>query len=204
MLLGLVLAGGASTRMGSPKALLNDDRGEPFVVRVSASMIAAGLERLVIVSGREHESIVAALDARHLPSAPKVVRNPDPSRGQLSSLWVGMDEIVADTEALVVTLVDVPLVRPSTIRSVIEAWRRTRAPIVRPAVGVRRGHPVVFDRSVFDELRQAPLEQGARVVVRAHADRILDLPVDDPGCIVDIDTPADYDALLRTRQKPAD
>ena len=78
-------------------------------------------------------------------------------------------------------------------RGVAEAARS----VVRLAVGVRHGHPVLFDRSLFDELRKAPLDQGARAVVHAHADRIVNVPVEDEGCLVDVDTPADYDALMR-------
>ena len=80
----------------------------------------------------------------------------------------------------------------------IAAWRRTRAPIVRPAIGDRHGHPVIFDRAVFDELRLAPLDAGAKSVVRAHEDQILNVPVDDEGCVRDVDTPADYEALRKS------
>ena len=188
--------------MGSPKALLLDDRGRPFVARVASSMRAAGVEALVVVSGQHHDAIVAALQAELGATAPQVIRNPDPERGQLSSLWTGMDRVCdADTEGIVVTLVDVPMVLPQTIRGVIDAWRQARAPIVRPSVGSRRGHPVVFDRAIFDELRHAPLHEGARSVVRAHRNDVLDVPVDDPGCIVDIDTPADYRALVDDAEK---
>jgi molybdenum cofactor cytidylyltransferase len=89
------------------------------------------------------------------------------------------------------------MVRASTIEQVLGAWQRTRAPVVRPVVGPRHGHPVLFDRSVFDELRRAPLEEGAKAVVHAYAARVLDVPVADEGCLVDVDTPADYDALMR-------
>ena len=90
------------------------------------------------------------------------------------------------------TLVDVPLVTPATIELVIAAWSRTGAPIVRPSFGERRGHPVIFDRAVFDELRRAPLDVGARAVLSAHYHEIVNVPVDDPGCLVDVDTPEDY------------
>lgn len=192
MVPGVILAGGASVRMGSPKALLADDRGVPFIVRLARTMDEAGIPELVIVTGYEHDSIVAAVSASAAGGV-RVVRNGDPARGQLSSLWTAMDEVCRpETEAIVVMLVDVPLVAPATIRTVLDAWSRSRAPIVRPAVGARRGHPVVFDRSVFDELRRAPLDEGARAVVRAHAHDILDVPVTDTGCLKDIDTPADY------------
>jgi molybdenum cofactor cytidylyltransferase len=83
----------------------------------------------------------------------------------------------------------------ATVTAVIDAWRRTRAPIVRPAIGNRHGHPVIFDRAVFEELRTAPLDAGAKSVVRAHEAAIVNVPVDDEGCLRDVDTPADYDAL---------
>lgn len=185
--------------MGSPKALLSDGHGRVFVTRVVASMVEAGLTDIVVVTGQHHSEISHAVQSAGFAVTPKVVRNPDPERGQLSSLWVGMDEVCRpETEAIVVTLVDVPMVAAATISDVVEAWRRTRAPIVRPAVGGRRGHPVIFDRAVFDELRQAPLDAGARVVVRAHLDEIVDVPVTDHGCILDVDTPADYQALVRS------
>jgi CTP:molybdopterin cytidylyltransferase MocA len=184
--------------MGRPKALLRDADGRTFVSRIAASLRAAGLERVVVVTGYHHDDIVDTLRTEPAGAPVQVVRNSVPARGQLSSLWAAMDEVCGpEIDALVVTLVDVPMVAPATIRAVVEAWRRTRAPIVRPAVGVRRGHPVVFDRSVFGELRKAPLDAGARVVVRAHMAEIVEVPVDDPGCIRDVDTPDDYRTLLQ-------
>jgi molybdenum cofactor cytidylyltransferase len=131
-----------------------------------------------------------------LSAAVRVVRNENPSRGQLSSLWTGLDATGADTEAALMTLVDVPMTNAATVRAVIDSWERTRAPIVRPAIGDRHGHPVLFDRWVFDELRRAPLTEGAKVVVHAHADELVNVPVDDEGCVEDVDTPEEYRALL--------
>jgi molybdenum cofactor cytidylyltransferase len=194
----IILAAGYSSRMGSPKALLPDGHGRLFVTRVIASVIEAGLSDIVVVAGDHHREIQQAVASEGFAAKPAIVENPNPARGQLSSLWVGMDEVCRpDTEAIVVTLVDIPMVAPATIAHVVEAWRRTRAPIVRPALGVRRGHPVIFDRTVFDELRQTPLDAGAREVVRAHFSEIVNVPVTDQGCIMDVDTPADYQAIVK-------
>ena len=194
---GIILSGGASRRMGSPKALLTDSEGQSFVARCVRSLRTAGLAPIIVVTGPHHDAIVDALRREAADVMPEVVRNPDPDRGQLSSLWTGMDASPDDAEAIAMTLVDVPSVTAGTIRRVADAWLRTRAPIVRPIFKGRRGHPVVFDRAVFDELRSAPLDAGARVVVRAHLGDSVDVPVDDPGCVRDVDTPADYDALVR-------
>jgi molybdenum cofactor cytidylyltransferase len=195
MLPGVILAAGDSTRMGSPKALLLTRDGRPFVAAIAETFAAAGITEIVVVTGRDHERITAALAHERLPAPPEVVRNLDPSRGQLSSLLLGIDSLPAAAPAAVVTLVDVPLMTAETVRLVISEWRRTGAPIVRPAIGERHGHPVVFDRRLFQELRQAPLDVGAKAVVRAHSAEIVNVPVTDTGCLVDVDTPADYEAL---------
>jgi molybdenum cofactor cytidylyltransferase len=182
--------------MGEPKALLPDPDGRPFVARILRSLLAAGVEEVVVVTGSDHEAIVKAVQEDGLAAHTRFARNPDPGRGQLSSLWTGMDAVLTPgSEGLMMTLVDVPMVDVPTIASVIETWRRTRAPIVRPAAGDRHGHPVIFDRSVFGELRAASVEEGAKAVVRAHERYVVNVPVTDEGCLLDVDTRADYEAL---------
>ena len=196
----IVLAAGDSRRMGSPKAILPDPEGVPFVARIVRSFADAGITEIVVVTGRHHQAIEEVLaEADGAGVAPPVVRlarNPDPDRGQLSSLWVGMDALASEPDALLMTLVDVPLVAPATITAVIATWQRTRAPIVRPAIGEQHGHPVLFDRQLVGELRRAPLDGGAKTVVRAHARAIVNVEVDDRGCLVDVDTPDDYGRLV--------
>jgi CTP:molybdopterin cytidylyltransferase MocA len=197
MLPGVILAAGDSTRMGFPKALLLTRDGRPFVAAIAETFARAGLTGIFVVTGRDHARIADALSPETLPVTPQVVRNLDPSRGQLSSLLIGIDQLPADAPAVVVTLVDVPLMTAETVRLVVSEWRRTGAPIVRPAIGERHGHPVVFDRRLFQELRQAPLGVGAKAVVRAHGAEIVNVQVTDTGCLVDVDTPADYETLDR-------
>src|SRR5215212_184682 len=144
---GVILAAGDSTRMGSPKALLLTPDGRTFVAALVETFAAAGIAEIVVVSGRDHDRIVEALASVRLPVRLLIARNENPSRGQLSSLLTGMDAVAtADTEAVVVTLVDVPLLAAETVQLVVSEWQRTRAPIVRPAMGDRHGHPVVFDQ----------------------------------------------------------
>jgi molybdenum cofactor cytidylyltransferase len=197
MLAAIILAAGDSTRMGRPKALLPDPDGRPFVARLVRTFAAAGLHDIVVVTGSLHAAIAEAVAADRPPVAPHLVNNPQPALGQVSSLWIGLDEASRlGVDGMLMTLVDIPLVRASTIQKVIDEWTRSRAPIVRPAVGDRHGHPVLFARSLFDALRHAPITEGARAVVHANADRIVNVQVDDEGCLLDVDTPADYNALI--------
>jgi molybdenum cofactor cytidylyltransferase len=196
-LAAVVLAAGDSTRMGVPKALLRAPGGDPFVVQICRAFVEAGVGPLAVVTGTAHDLIVEAVGNADLSGSVRLVRNPDPGRGQLSSLWTGMDVVLTPaTEALLMTLVDVPMLSARTVEAVVDGWRRSRAPIVRPAVGNAHGHPVLFDRPLFDELRHAPLEGGAKTVVRRHESRILNVVPPDDGCLRDIDTPGDYRALV--------
>jgi molybdenum cofactor cytidylyltransferase len=187
---GIILAAGASARMGRPKALLALG-SDMFVTRISRVLAVAGASPLVVVAGGEVDAVRLAIDAAALPVA--VVQNPDRERGQLSSVLVGLDAVDhTDVCAVLVCLVDSPLVSVETIKRIVAAYRATGAPIVRPAMGSRHGHPALFSREVFDELRRADLTVGAKAVIRAHAAAAVSVEVSDAGAFLDIDTPQDY------------
>jgi molybdenum cofactor cytidylyltransferase len=195
MIRAIVLAAGASSRMGQAKAALPlGQTGETVVSRVVRTLLSGGLPDVTVVAGAHIDAVRAAMPA-HEPRA-RVIEHPGWQMGQLSSLRAGLDAIDEPLlEGALVTLVDVPLVRPSTVRIVVAEWRRIRAAIVRPASGERHGHPVIFDRSVFDDLRAADLAAGAKSVFAKH--RVLNVEVDDSGAFEDIDTPGDYQRVLR-------
>jgi CTP:molybdopterin cytidylyltransferase MocA len=100
---------------------------------------------------------------------------------------------------VLVTLVDVPFVTSATVRSVVERYRQTHAPIVRPTSGDRHGHPLLIDRSLFDELRSADPALGAKPIVRAHASAAGDLNITDEGSFLDIDTAEEYARAISDR-----
>jgi molybdenum cofactor cytidylyltransferase len=100
-----------------------------------------------------------------------------------------------------VTLVDVPFVAVSTVRAVVDRYRQTHAPIVRPVSGARHGHPVLIDRSLFAAIRAAEPSVGAKEIVRAHASSAGDVEVEDEGAFADIDTPDQYDRAAIERRR---
>ena len=197
MISAIVLAAGASSRMGQVKAAMPfGQMGETILSRIVSTLLAGGVPQIVVVAGAHVDAVQQAMPP-HEPRA-RVVEHAGWQQGQLSSLIAGL-AVVDDhllLEAVVVTPVDVPLLTASTVAAVIEAWRRTRAPIVRPVDGERHGHPVIFDRSIFDELRGADPNIGAKAVFATHRDRVLNVEVKDAGAFEDIDTPEDYRRLL--------
>ena len=198
----VVLAAGASSRMGRPKAELSiAHRADTFLARIIRSLSAAGLPDIVVVTGASADLVRRA--AGRTSRRVRFAHNPRWEDGQLSSLLAGLGDPGAELEAILVTLVDVPFVAVPTIAEVVSAWRACRAPIVRPACGDAHGHPVIFDRAVFDELRQADLAVGAKAVVRKHAADVLNVPTEDVGAFVDVDTPQAYDAAIARLSKPS-
>lgn len=203
MIYGIVLAAGASSRMGQAKAAMPfGQTGETVLSRIVSTILAGGVPHVVVVAGAHIDAVRHAMP-RYEPRA-RVIEHPGWEQGQLSSLIAGLDAIDQPLlEGALVTPVDVPLVTPFTVAAVVSAWRRARAPIVRPvdaatsrsAGGPRHGHPVIFDRSVFDDLRTADLNIGAKAVFAIHRDRVLNVEVKDPGAFEDIDTPEDYERL---------
>ena len=183
--------------MGRPKPLLPID-GETFLGHLVAELAASRATRTVVVLGHGARDILAAMpEVAHL-----VVLNHNYALGQLSSLQVGLDA-AGNPEAILMCLVDHPFIRREVVDQVIDAFESTQRPIVIPTHEGRRGHPTLFARPLFAELRAASLDQGARMVVRAHQEEILDLPIDDEEILADLDTPEQYQAWLARRGSAA-
>ena len=182
--------------MGQAKAALPfGQTGETVLSRIVSVLLAGGVPRVAVIAGAHIDAVRRAMPPRERRA--RVVEHPGWEQGQLSSLIAGLNALDDPLlEAVLVTPVDVPLVSSTTVAAVINAWRRTHAPIVRPVDGDRHGHPVIFDRSVFADLRSANPNVGAKAVFATHRDRVLNVEVKDAGAFEDIDTPADYKRLF--------
>ena len=189
--------------MGRAKATLPVGGGDTFLTRIVRTFHEAGVDDVIVVVGHEADAIVRAFAESGL--AARFVINRDYDRGQLSSLIAGLNAIDRPgVAAALVTLVDVPLVSAATVRAVVDRYRTERVPVVRPTSGSRHGHPMLIDRALFDRLRRADPEEGAKPIVRAHASAAGDLAIVDEGAFTDIDTVEEYERVISSRPSVAE
>lgn len=183
-----LLAAGAGRRLGGRSKAFEDlAPGRTFAAAIAESCRDAGVDAIALV--------LAESDPPHPLPGVTVVRNADPTRGMLSSIHAALDDPVAkDADALLVWPIDCPRVGVGVVRALLAA-RAGGARLALPSHGGRRGHPALFGKELFAALRAAPLEGGARAVVRAHAREIAYVDT-GPEVLDDVDTPAD---LARVR-----
>jgi molybdenum cofactor cytidylyltransferase len=187
---GIILAAGQSSRMGTDKALLPYG-GSSFLEHL-VNLLRPRVAPVVVVLGHNAEEIRAAL------SVPcEVVINTNYLAGQLSSLQAGIRALPADSPAALVALVDHPAIAAATVDALLERFESAAPAVLIPRYQGRRGHPVLFSRAVLEELLALPPSATAKQVVNAREAAYLE--VDDPGVLRDVDTPADYSALVEDR-----
>ena len=194
-LAGVVLAAGRSARMGSPKALL-DFLGVPFIVRILEALEALEVKTRVVVLGPDAPRIQAAIAAHDC----MIVENPEPETGPIASLRGALRALQPVVpSAVLVWPVDLPHVRVGTVERVIEAYRQDPSRVVVPTFAERRGHPVIWGSGLFADLLESKsaTREGARAVLHAHERQVVSVPVDDPAVIDQVNTPGDYERLVR-------
>jgi molybdenum cofactor cytidylyltransferase len=197
-LAAIILCGGASSRMGRPKALLPAPGGaETFLDRL-IGMLAAHCAPVIVVLGHDAGRIRAGL-ARQ--SEATFVVNQNYRQGQLSSLQCGLAAVPVDAAGVLFTPVDLPLVLPETIARLAEASKNTQdclppAPVLLiPRYQGRGGHPVCCARELIPEFLNLPDGAQARDVIHRHTARTCYVDVDDPGILRDVDDPLAYHSL---------
>jgi molybdenum cofactor cytidylyltransferase len=185
MLAAAILAAGESRRMGAPKALL-PYHGVTFVEHLmsAARHPRVGIVRVILGAGAE--DICAKL---HLDSD-SVVVNPDWPKGQLSSIQAAVRSLAGySTEGLLLCPVDHPLISKTLVAQLIEEFDAGGNAIVLPTFHGRRGHPIIFRSSVYEEILAASPEVGARQVVWAHRDDIAEVPTEEEGVVLNLNDP---------------
>ena len=191
----IILAAGASRRMGFPKALLA--LGEKsFVRHIIALYASVDCGKAVVVLGAHRKQVeedIAGLDV-------SIVVNENYNAGQITSVIAGIDKgVTPGADGILLHPVDHPLVSVDVVRKLLAAFDGTRGSIVLPKFEGRRGHPVIFSSALFEELREAPLSVGARSVVWSHASEVVEVKTNDEGIVQNVDTPELYDRFCGRR-----
>jgi CTP:molybdopterin cytidylyltransferase MocA len=193
VLAAIILSGGESSRMGSPKALI-PYRGRVFLDHLLEVARHPKLGPVLVVLGPHAEQI--RNEVKLDPAS--VVINPDWKQGQLSSIQAGLRKVAEgpETEGIMLFLVDHPLISGALVDQLIAEFYRSGRPIVLPVFRGKRGHPVIFAHQLYEELLAAPLEKGARAVVWAHADEVLQVPTDEEGVVLNLNDPEAFRKAL--------
>ena len=188
----IVLAAGESSRMGRPKPLC------PFGERPALELVLdacghAGVPRIVVL-GHAADQVRAGIKF----GGAQVVVNRDFAKGQTSSLQTGLRELPADAEGFLLFPADHPLITADEIVPIVAEYRRRRAErqIFIPSYNLKRGHPVLFDASMKEELLKLPPDTPARTVVDLHPGRIAYVEIPTAAILMDMDTPEDYARCL--------
>ncbi|MBM4437342.1 MAG: nucleotidyltransferase family protein [Actinobacteria bacterium] len=188
-LAAVVLAAGASERMGRAKALL-DWHGRPLVRWQAEALVHAGAAPVVVVTGHAAEAVTLAL----VGAPVRIAHNADYRAGRATSVAVGVGALPEDVAGILIVNVDQPLTR-RVLTALRRAWLASPEAIVRPSYLGAHGHPDIFPAGVRDELcAVTEAGEGLRSVLRAHRARVRDVPVPYPEVLRDLNTPPDYAA----------
>ena len=180
----VILAAGGSARFGSPKQLAYW-RGKTFIEQAVDTALASSARPVVVVLGAEVERCRATLADRPV----EIVVNETWMEGQSTSMQAGLAALPANVGGAVFFLVDMPGVVPDLIDRLLQRHRETLAPLVWPEFEGRRGNPILFDRSLFSELRQVRGDTGGKPVLLRYQDRAEQVIVSDKSILQDVDRP---------------
>jgi molybdenum cofactor cytidylyltransferase len=197
MIAAIVLAAGLSQRMGQPKMLL--PWGDTTIIgQVVDTVLAGGIEKIVVVAGGNQAQIEAALRSERV-QAVEFAFNPNFADGEmLKSLQVGLKSLDPPVEAALMVLGDQPQMQAATLRLLCAAFRRTQARLVLPSYHLRRGHPWLIERSLWQDILKLRPPATLRDFLQSFEGSIDYQVVDTPTILKDLDTPEDY-----ARDKPA-
>lgn len=185
---GIVLAAGLSSRIGAFKPLL-EIGGISMVQRVVRLMRTAGADPVIVVTGPRREELQAHLSG----SGAILVHNPDfASTQQLKSLQLALTRLPSGCGRILVSPVDIPLVKTETVERLLTV----EGDFVRPHFGGRAGHPVAISAQLIPYVLGYTGADGLQGAIRTGGFQVLDIPVDDPGILMDNDTPEDFQKTL--------
>jgi molybdenum cofactor cytidylyltransferase len=187
----VALAAGRSTRMGTNK-MLAEIGGKPMLAHTVDAALEAGLDPVVVVTGHQADEVEAALPPRDVLT----VHNPDFVAGMAGSITCGLAALPEDVDAAFILLADMPRVTAAHLTRLAAAFAPDEGrAICVPVHGGKRGNPVLFAREFFDEIMAITGDQGAKRLLADHAERVVEVAMDDDAVLEDADTPEELARL---------
>ncbi|HSE97700.1 MAG TPA: nucleotidyltransferase family protein [Blastocatellia bacterium] len=190
MISAVLLAAGESKRMGEFKQLLPVG-GKTFVEICVDNLLASRADEVIVVTGHRERDVRAVLEDRPV----RFAHNPDYRLGMSESIRRGVEAVAEQARAVMIALVDQPLVSPDTIDQIIKAYEAHKGSIVIPSVEGRNGHPIILDMSLRQEILEIDPTRGLKQVVYAHTGETYHVETSDRAVLIDFDYPEDYKKL---------
>jgi molybdenum cofactor cytidylyltransferase len=183
----VILAAGNSARMGYPKALLPLG-AETFLTRILTTLSELDLANARVILGAHEPQIRPLLLSRRV----RILINPNPERGQFSSMRLALQDLDSGCRGCLIWPVDQPLISSELVRDLIRLFWRTSAPLVLPVYSGKTGHPALFGRELIDQLLAAPPDANPKIIITSYKAEAAQLSCNERGTVEDIDTPDDY------------
>ena len=184
----IILAAGQSKRMGQPKLLLPWEN-TTVLGKVIETVQSAGVEDILVVTGGAHDEVEKIITNYNL----RVVYNENFEQEEmLGSIQLGLNAQKTNNEATLICLGDQPQVEERTVRAVVDSFRKNESSIVVPSYQMRRGHPWLIAKELWDEVLKMRASETMRDFLNTHGDDIRYVEHDSPSILQDLDTPEDY------------
>lgn len=193
MIKAVILAAGKSERFGRNK-LLEPIDGKPIIRWIVESTLNSEVDEVIVVLGFEADKVGRVIE--DLPC--KKIINPNYESGMSSSVKFGVRNVMEFSEAILIIPGDCPLINKNSINMVIKKYMEVKASIIVATYKGMKGHPILIDKSLFQEIMEISEEKmGLKEVVKKHQEKVLYVETGDPGVILDIDNQEDLEIALR-------
>jgi molybdenum cofactor cytidylyltransferase len=191
---GIILAAGESKRFGRPKQLLRL-KGRYLIEWVLDAALESELSRIILVLGYAHQEIRQALGEKLRNAKLQIEVNPHYQKGQSHSLQVGLSRIENTFPAVMFLLADQPLVDAATINCLLDKFWSADKDICVPTFHGKRGNPSIFSQKFYKHIMEIKGDIGARQIIKAHPERVLEIEIKNPLFFLDVDTPEGFEKI---------
>ncbi|MBI5574078.1 MAG: nucleotidyltransferase family protein [Elusimicrobia bacterium] len=194
-LYGVILSAGKGNRLfGKIKALLKIG-DKTFIEKIISNFEKSGVKDIIIILGYKADIVKKYLELKKIPkigTSVKVIVNSNYNSQQLTSLKLAVENLPKNCAGIIFTPVDHPLVKLTTYKKLLSAWKKNKDKICLPSYNYRKGHPALFPKEIFEKILTENLSGGARALIKKYPGKVKYIVVNDPGTVNDFDSMEDF------------